>query len=164
MKALARGVLALYVVILLWLVLFKFSTDIFAVLSGHQSRSLNLVPFSGSSPREMLDNFLAFLPLGVLLGIDRTSPGFWRKGALIALLSLAAEGLQYALAIGATDITDVVMNTSGGFVGLGLIELSHAYIRSERLLRVIDLLAISIIAALLVVFLLLRIFVFQVRY
>ena len=32
--------------------------------------------------------------------------------------SLAVEIIQFALAIGVTDITDIITNTLGGFIGL----------------------------------------------
>lgn len=163
-KAFTRSVLVAYLLVLLWLVLFKFSTDILGVLAGHQARSLNLIPFAASSRGEMLDNFLAFFPLGLLLGINDKTGSMGRKVAFVVLLSLAVEVLQYLLAIGATDITDVLMNSLGGFGGLALTDLAHRYVRHEYLSRVLDLLVTACIAALLVTFLWLRTFVLHVRY
>ncbi|MEM5817440.1 MAG: VanZ family protein [Desulfitobacterium hafniense] len=37
--------------------------------------------------------------------------------------SLALETLQFVLAIGATDITDLIANSSGGLMGMGLYAL-----------------------------------------
>jgi glycopeptide antibiotics resistance protein len=58
-KLLSKTLLALYLLILLWLVLFKFSLDLSSVLD-YQTRSLNLIPFadfSRNSLREMIFNF-----------------------------------------------------------------------------------------------------------
>jgi glycopeptide antibiotics resistance protein len=103
-------VLAAYLFVLLWLVLFKFSGDPLGVIASYQARSLNLIPFADSGLSDMRDNFLAFFVLGLLVGVNDRSRGFVRKVAFVTLLSLAVEGLQYALAIGAADITDVLMN------------------------------------------------------
>ncbi|MDP4127788.1 MAG: protein vanZ, partial [Bacillota bacterium] len=44
-KISSRGLLALYLVILIWLVLFKLDYNILSVLNYHH-RSLNLIPFA----------------------------------------------------------------------------------------------------------------------
>jgi glycopeptide antibiotics resistance protein len=54
------------------------------------------------------------------------------------IFSVAVEIIQYIFAIGATDITDVITNTLGGFIGLGLYTLSNKYINTEKLDRVIN--------------------------
>jgi glycopeptide antibiotics resistance protein len=64
------------------------------------------------------------------------------------VFSLSAEIIQYIFAIGATDITDIITNSVGGFLGLKLYSLSSQYIQQEKLDRVI----ISIGALLLLVF------------
>ena len=53
------------------------------------------------------------------------------------VFSLTAELIQFIFAIGATDITDVITNTVGGFLGLKLYNLSNKYINSEKLDKVI---------------------------
>jgi glycopeptide antibiotics resistance protein len=163
-RAFTRSVLAAYLFVLLWLVLFKFSADPVAVIASYQARSLNLIPFAGSGLSDMRDNFLAFFVLGLLLGINDQSRGFLRKVALLTLLSLAVEGLQYGLAIGAADVTDVLMNSLGGMAGLALTDLAHKYLRHGNAGRILDVVMTAFIAALLLAFLWLRTFVFQVRY
>jgi glycopeptide antibiotics resistance protein len=153
-----------YLSVLLWLVLFKFSADPLAVIASYQQRSLNLIPFADSGLRDMLDNFLAFFVFGLLLGINDRSHGFVPKVAFVTLLSLAVEALQYVLALGATDITDVLMNGLGGMAGLALTDLAHKYLRHGNVARILDLVVTAFVAALLLAFLWLRTFVFQVRY
>jgi glycopeptide antibiotics resistance protein len=164
MKTFFKTVLALYLLVLLWLVLFKFSADVVSVILYFQTRSLNLIPFAGNGLSEIRDNFLAFVPLGLLLGINYKPVGFGRKAAFVFLFSVAIEMLQFVFAIGATDITDVIMNTLGGVFGLGVYELGRKYIKSEKVIQFLDFGITGIIAVLLIAFLLLRIFVFQVRY
>ncbi|HEX9503339.1 MAG TPA: VanZ family protein [Patescibacteria group bacterium] len=80
MKLLSKTLLALYLLILLWLVLFKFSLDLSSVLD-YQTRSLNLIPFadfSRNSLREMIFNFAVFIPFGLLLSVNLKRANFWR--------------------------------------------------------------------------------------
>jgi glycopeptide antibiotics resistance protein len=163
MKQLHKTALAVYIVFLLWLVLFKTSTDFISVLTGYQSRSLNLTPFAGYSPgnvREMIDNFIVFVPLGLLLGIVFNHVSFWRKLAWIFTFSFVAEVAQYVFAIGTTDITDLITNTFGGLFGLAAYSLASKHINSKWLDQAI----VIIIGFLLIAFLILRFMVFKVRY
>jgi glycopeptide antibiotics resistance protein len=118
-KAPARILLAVYSVILAWLILFKFSVHIASVLH-YDMRSLNFVPFSNSSGSrgEEVDNVLVFVPLGLLLSVNFKGLKFWSKLLVVLGTSISAETIQFIFAIGATDITDVITNTLGGLVGL----------------------------------------------
>jgi len=161
MKLFFRLVLAAYLLLLLWLLLFKLSYDFSAVLN-HQERSLNIVPFAGfsSSTREMRDNFLVFLPLGLLMSVSLKQLSFRQKLIGIFLLSVAVELVQFILAIGVTDITDIITNTLGGGLGLVLYGFARKFISSKYL----DWFIAVVIACLLTAFLLLRVLVFKVRY
>lgn len=160
MKKASQIVLAVYLFFVLWLVLFKFSYDIFGVIATHQSRSLNVIPFVGDSLHDVINNVIYFIPLGLLLGINFKHRDFWKKVAFICGLSIGAEAIQYILAIGRTDITDVISNTLGGFIGLGLYEVIKKYIHNQKLDRLI----VIITAILLMLFFYVRIFVSEVRY
>ncbi|AET69338.1 glycopeptide antibiotics resistance protein [Desulfosporosinus orientis DSM 765] len=141
-KILSRGLLALYLVILIWLVLFKLQYNIFSVFNYHH-RSLNLNPFAPLNVNgrinfgEMIDNVMIFIPFGLLLNVNFKKVGFIPKFALILVFSLTCELIQFIFAIGATDITDVITNTVGGFLGLELYSLSNRYINNKILDRVI---------------------------
>jgi glycopeptide antibiotics resistance protein len=150
------------VLFLLWLVTFKTSTDLASVLLGYQSRSLNLIPFvdASQSLREMIDNLIVFVPLGLLLSVNLKRVNLWRKLRLVFCFSLAVEILQYALAIGTTDITDVIMNTLGGLLGLALYDFSGRFVDTEKQDRSIVIVGIIGLMA----FLYLRFFVLRVRY
>lgn len=163
MKQIYKVSLVVYLLFLLWLVLFKFSSDPFSVLANYQSRSLNLIPFAGFSSgnvREMVDNVIVFVPLGLLLGINFRHIAFWRKLAYIFMFSAVAEVAQFVFAIGTTDITDVITNTLGGLLGLAAYDLGSKYVDNKKLNRII----ITTIVVLLLVFILLRFLVFKVRY
>jgi len=144
----SRGLLTLYIVILIWLVLFKFSLHISHILSHHH-RSLNLIPFSAPSIvngkinyAEMVYNCIFFIPLGLLLNVNFKKNGLFPKLTIIMLFSLTAEIIQYIFAIGASDITDVITNTLGGFLGLKLYDVSNKYIIARKLDKLIVLIGI----------------------
>lgn len=118
MTLLSRALFAAYLLILLWLVLFKFSYDPIGVIRDYQTRSLNLIPFAYANKSEVVSNIFAFIPFGVMLGVDFKRVLTRYKIAVIFFFSLAVEVIQFALAIGATDITDIIANTLGGVAGL----------------------------------------------
>ena len=160
-KSFSKTLLAAYLLFLLWLILFKTSTDFSSVVSNYQSRSLNLVPFAGysSSKHEMFDNLIAFIPLGLLLGVNFKQMSLQRKLAFVTLFSFTAEVVQFILAIGRTDITDVIMNSLGGLLGLVLYGMC-----GKRGSRILDWAIMTALTVLLMLFLALRFFVLRVRY
>src|SRR5580765_8591079 len=142
-KKFSRGLLALYIVTLIWIILFKLTFNISKILH-YQHRSLNLIPFAAPSKvhgrinyGEIILNCLFFIPLGLLLNVNFKKIGFLPKLAFIMIFSVSAELIQYIFAIGATDITDVITNTAGGIIGLKLYDINNKYIKTEKLDRVI---------------------------
>ena len=138
MKSLEKVLFVTYSVVLVWLILFKFSVHIDSVLH-YDKRSLNLVPFSNASGSsgESLDNVLVFIPFGLLLSVNFKRMSFWSKLLIVLGASITAETIQYIFAIGATDITDVITNTLGGLTGIVGYDLSSKYIDQESLDRFI---------------------------
>ena len=161
MRTLSRTLFAAYLFILLWLVLFKFSYDLLAVITDFQTRSLNLVPFTRAHKSEMISNLVAFIPFGVMLGVNFKQVAVRYKVAAIFVFSLTVEFIQYVLAIGVSDITDLIMNTLGGVIGLA------AYAAIDKHTSDGDLVDRCILVAgtlILLAILYLRLFVFIVRY
>jgi len=160
MRTQSRALFAAYLFILLWLVLFKFSYDPISIIRNYQGRSLNLIPFALTHRGEMIANILAFVPFGVMLGVNFKRAAFGRKIAFIFAFSLAVEIIQFAAAIGVADITDIIMNTLGGSLGLaGYVAVSKH--TNESFLDRCILIAGTLI---LLTILYLRVFVFIVRY
>lgn len=99
-----------------------------------------MIPFADVSRHNLRDtvyNLLVFIPFGLLLRVNLKRATFWRGLAIIFLFSLAVETAQFVFAIGVTDITDVITNTLGGFLGLILYQFSNRYVDSEKLDRFI---------------------------
>lgn len=126
-RTLLIGLFVVYLVLLAWVVLWKLEVP----QIGGATRNVKLVPFvasdgdGASQPVEVLGNLLLFVPFGAYLGLLAPTWARWRLVALTVLASGAMECAQYALALGRTDTTDVVVNTAGGVVGLGLVGLAH---------------------------------------
>ncbi|MGO4592264.1 VanZ family protein [Leifsonia sp. 2TAF2] len=113
-----------YLALLGWAVLWKFHVP---DLSGEGVRAVKLVPFvasegfGGSRPSEMLANLLLFVPFGIHLAVLAPRWRVWTVAAVAALASCALEATQYVLAVGSSDVTDVIVNTAGavcGFIAL----------------------------------------------
>ena len=90
-------------------------------------RSINLVPFSQSvivndklDVSEIIQNVLAFVPLGILICTIWQEKSWRFKLGVIVVTSVMLEVLQYILGVGASDITDVITNTLGGMIGLAI--------------------------------------------
>lgn len=136
-KLLSKTVLSIYLLFLLWLVLFKFSLHIPETFDFH-IRGLSLVPFSDIAKdgwRDVIYNFVLFVPLGMLWGVNLKRTAFWRKLLYIFLFSLSIELIQCIFAIGITDITDLATNTGGGLLGLTLYGLNVRYFSRKEVDR-----------------------------
>lgn len=79
---------------------------------------------SASGSAEMLSNLAAFIPFGFFLAEFLASlnrMGSWHRVGFVTLaafcLSLCIETLQLLLHVGFFELTDLVMNTVGAFVG-----------------------------------------------
>jgi glycopeptide antibiotics resistance protein len=136
-----------YTAVLVWAVLWKLELP--HVGEAHE-RGIKLVPFvasngfGASAPLEVAANVLLFAPLGAFLRVIATG---WRPMRIVCTLaaaSLALEVLQYVLAVGSSDSTDVISNTVGGIAGMGLVLLSPSPILATRLLAAATLVAIAI--------------------
>ena len=126
-RNLTRILFAVYFLILVWILLFKMS---FSLDELYKSRSINLIPFMGSVVvngriyiNEIIDNILVFIPLGIYICMLKEDWSILRKISVGFFISLVIEILQFILAIGATDITDLLGNTLGGILGIGVFYL-----------------------------------------
>jgi glycopeptide antibiotics resistance protein len=122
-----------YSIILVWVIIFKTQ---FSVGDLPQYRGLNLIPFAGSAVKnnqldfsEIFSNILVFIPFGLYWSMIKKNWAFGKKIMLIAGVSLFFELIQYVFAIGGADVTDLISNTLGGVLGIGL------YAALSRLLK-----------------------------
>ena len=134
----------IYMVVLSWAILFKFQFSIDVL--GHMRR-VNLIPFAESAIvngkidfDEIINNVIAFIPVGIYLGMMKTDWSFLKKLSTIAGISLLYEITQFVFAIGATDITDLIDNTLGGIIGI-LVFMFLYKVFKEKIFRILNALA-----------------------
>jgi glycopeptide antibiotics resistance protein len=118
---------ALYMLLLVWIVLWKLEYP----WVGGVDRVIKLVPFlataeqGASRASEVIINLLLFAPFGVFLGLLAPWWSWRRLAGVTAVVSLGFEATQFVLAIGSTDVTDVLVNTAGALIGFGLVALAR---------------------------------------
>ncbi|MFF2276313.1 VanZ family protein [Agromyces sp. NPDC058126] len=151
-RALVIVLFASYLALLVWIVLWKFEAP---WIGDGSRRVIKLVPFAdtaefgASAPREVLANLAFFVPFGVYLGLLRPTWRWWRVAAITATVSLALEALQFALAVGSTDSTDVITNTTGAVAGFALLALARRRSGARASVIAVRLCAIGTLLALL---------------
>lgn len=150
--------LIIYLLALTWLILFKLQ---FSIPDMNEGRIINLIPLLGSFDDkgviilgEIRDNILAFMPLGIYICMLEAHWSFVKKTLTIAGLSFIFEIIQFIFAIGRADITDVLGNTLGGIIGIGIYALLSKVlnVRTNKVINVLA--AVFTVLALLTVALL----------
>ncbi|MEK4513442.1 MULTISPECIES: VanZ family protein [Paenibacillus] len=105
---------------------------------GSGARVGNLVPFkeitnamgdiSLSNPHSLINlvgNIAIFIPFGMFISVlfHQNGATFRRVLILSFCLSLSLEVAQLVLYIGTFDVDDLILNTSGGVIGYGVVKL-----------------------------------------
>ncbi len=133
---LTKILLVIYVLILTWIIVFKMQ---FSMEHLPYIRSINLIPFAESVIingkiylGEIINNLIVFIPVGAYIGILGKEEKFYKKVIPIISLTLIYEIAQYILHIRATDITDIIMNTSGGIVGIVIINILYKIFKNDN--------------------------------
>jgi len=79
------------------------------------SSSANIKAFAFGN---VVGNIIIFVPLGTYLSLFKKDKRVIRSLLLIFIVSLFVEVIQGLLAIGASDIDDIILNSLGGFIGI----------------------------------------------
>lgn len=127
---------AVYIIALTWIILFKLTIpsniDRLAV-----QRELNLIPFLDVSRNkffnvfDMTANICVFIPFGVYTAALLKDVSIKSKVLTAFLLSLFYETVQFIFSIGVSDITDLMMNTLGAFIGIIIFKLISSKLVNE---------------------------------
>ncbi|MGP1568325.1 MAG: VanZ family protein [Peptoanaerobacter stomatis] len=111
-----------YLIALIWVIIFKLE---FSIKELPQIRNINLIPFNQpaivngkADISEIVLNVLAFIPYGLFIHILMDEKSILKKLLIIFATSFIFQLIQYIFAIGASDITDIISNTSGGIIGV----------------------------------------------
>lgn len=153
-------VFSIYLFLLTWLVLFKLSVNIDQIIQMN-FRSINLIPFYESTivngkvlVSEIIFNILVFVPLGVYICILKPNQFILYKIMSIFMVSFVYEFTQFVIAIGASDITDLIGNTLGGVLGIGLFYIIQKLFKQKSISVVNGIgFVIEVIAFCLIIFL-----------
>ena len=157
---LTMSLFIVYLFILTWIILFKLTLD-FSQLD--YLRSINLIPFSGSAIvngkidiTEIAYNILVFIPVGIYMSILNPEWSFVKRITPCFLISLVFEVLQFVFGIGASDITDLIGNTLGGVIGIGIFYVIQKVFKTKsiqliNILALISTIAVVILLGLLIV-------------
>ncbi len=93
-------------------------------------------------------NVLSFIPLGAYWRVLRQSTVAGTM-LVVASASVAVEILQGVLALGTSDIDDVILNCLGGFIGIQLFLLLRVILRDRgRMLTVVAALSVAVLPVL----------------
>lgn len=112
------------------------------------SRTINLAPFatmfayfSGENFNiwialmNVVGNIVLFIPLSLYLQIFKKNKNILSCVALVCIISLSVEAIQYILGIGRTDIDDIILNTFGGLLGVVIYKAIYLLLKDENKTR-----------------------------
>ena len=136
-KKLTKVLFCIYFFILVWILLFKMSFSL-DELYGH--RNINLIPYYGSASvngrlylTDIINNILVFVPVGIYVSMIKEDWSILKKISVSFFISLTVEIAQFILAVGATDITDLIGNTMGGIIGVGIFHLFNMIFKNKTI-------------------------------
>lgn len=125
-RTLLVALFLVYLALLTWVVMWKLELP----WIGGGVRNVKLTPFvagsngdGASQPIEAWANLLLFVPFGVYLRLVAPGSSRWLVPASALVTSAALESAQFVLAVGRTDVTDVIANTAGAVVGMVVVAL-----------------------------------------
>jgi glycopeptide antibiotics resistance protein len=103
-----------YALFLMWAVLWKCGLP----FVGGGERVANLLPFNDNTTWELQFNIAVFAPFGFYVAASLRKLALPKLVLTTLLASLVLEIMQFVLAVGRSDVTDLLMNTFGGVVGI----------------------------------------------
>lgn len=113
-----------YLIVLIWIIVFKMCISLEELVCA---RSINWIPFYynqyvgfGFHLRDIMGNIIIFMPFGIFISLLRSEWSLFKKVAPVFCTSVAFEIIQFITGWGAADTTDVITNTVGGIMGIGL--------------------------------------------
>ncbi|MDX5338749.1 MAG: VanZ family protein [Cyclobacteriaceae bacterium] len=157
-----------YLAVLAWIILWKMGVE----FSYRETRSFNLIPFpevlvSGGRLdwSQVILNVLIFIPFGMYLQLLFPKNHWFKNLFYSFLLSIFLETFQYLFRIGAFDTTDLITNTAGGFMGLGMVKGLQSWTQhSPRVQKTINVLMALGTLGILTLLFLLKLDMLPIRY
>ena len=154
------GVMFLYALILFFLLFKKKSVGSF--------QTINLIPFRtiidylfnedvivrSFAFSNIMGNIAIFIPLGIYIPLLINKKSIFTNSAIVALISLCVEIVQYILAIGTADVDDIIMNTIVGLLGILIFKLVYLIFKDKSKVVITFLTPIGGVIAVILLFLL----------
>ena len=147
-NSLTIALFVVYMLLLVGIILFKLPFYSEKISDG--IRVINPIPLQGSFDengviilREIIDNILLFIPLGIYICMLKSEWSFIKKVLPIICLTIAFEAIQFIFAMGRSDITDVLGNTLGGMIGIGIYALLFKIFKN-RTVKVVNIIALVV--------------------
>ena len=146
-----RGILKI-IFIIYFLLLMRFTIFKYAAITSPwdafflRNREYNIIPLKatlqmirGLSPLRLIENLagniILFIPFGILLPLAFKIE--WKTIFLGCLVSCFIEAVQFAFAMGAADVDDIILNTLGAVIGyLIYIIVKHIFKKQTVMLTV----------------------------
>ncbi|WP_052298614.1 VanZ family protein [Syntrophobotulus glycolicus] len=123
-----------YTLFLIWAVLWKCGVP----FVGGGERVFNILPFNNNTRWEMQFNIAVFAPFGFYVAASLRKLSLPKLVLIIPLASLALEVVQFVLAVGRSDVTDLLMNTLGGIIGiLAFLVLTRIFRKREQIVTLV---------------------------
>lgn len=137
-----------YIMLLTGVILFKL--PFYSEKLSDGIRVINLIPLQGSFDengvillREIIQNILIFIPLGIYIYMMKYERPLMKKALPVIVLSLTFEVIQFIFAIGRTDVTDILGNSLGGVIGIGIYALLRGIFKNRTVI-VVNMLALVV--------------------
>lgn len=146
-------IFVLYMLILIFVLIFKFPSPIFWKLIDHWKNGgeiywekPHLVPFEIISYyvknvhsfddwffKNLACNIIMFMPYGFLVPLFSKKNKWWQVLIFGVILSVLLEVIQGLLGIGISDIDDVILNSFGLLVGYGIYKFIYSILLNKAL-------------------------------
>lgn len=151
--------ISMYILLFLWLIVFTYVSPIELFNPDRLSiRSVNLIPFqeigrylsgtisSSVAINNLLGNIVLFIPFGLYLQLFKEDKRVLPNVSIVFFVSLVIEILQFVLAIGISDVDDIVLNTIGGIIGIFIYKMLSLWLNDLKKTRRIITIVSSVIA------------------
>ncbi|WP_187174738.1 VanZ family protein [Algoriphagus sp. AK58] len=170
-RLLTLALCGIYLVVLYWTIVLKFNLS--AYHAGVE-RSMNWIPFPGlfglpgqGDLNESLLNIFIFIPFGLYAEILIPEWPLQKKTLLFFLSSFFFEISQYLFKYGAFDSTDLINNTLGGILGIGLFsgfeKVLKSRIKAQTLVNLLCLIGTVLILSILLFLKLNHLWIFRMQ-
>ncbi|GHU49423.1 VanZ family protein [Clostridia bacterium] len=111
------GMSIAFFLFLVWAILWKCGVP---YIGDGTLRTVNLLPFRNNAWWELQFNIAIFLPCGFYLSAVKSEWSLLKRVTATLFISFTLEVIQFVLAIGYSDVTDLLMNTLGGIMGIAV--------------------------------------------